>query len=69
MDYSIIVENELTTFTITLEDCEKANTNLYRIKKFDDSLCEKNIIYSLKVLKSEYWKTALILHMEKWRTI
>lgn len=50
LSYNIIVENELRTFTIIIED-NKATANLYHIKKFDNHLCEKNMIDSLTILK------------------
>lgn len=65
LDYSIIIENELTTFTITLEDSDQANTNLYRIKQFDNQLCEKNIIHSLNVLKNVLLENKFDLYMWK----
>lgn len=51
LNYKIIVENEIRTFTISIEDNEKASNSLYRIEKFDNTLSEKNIIYSAGVLK------------------
>lgn len=50
--YNIIVENELRTFTITIEDDEKATNSLYRIEKFDNQLEKKNVIHSLEILKN-----------------
>lgn len=43
MNYIITIENELRTFTITMEDSEKARNFLHRIEKFDNKLCETNI--------------------------
>lgn len=51
LNYNIIVENELRTFTILIEDSENARNSLYRIEKFDEQLCEKNIRNSLGILK------------------
>lgn len=51
LNYNIIVENELRTFTITIKDAENAQNSLYRIEKFDNQLCRENIERSLEILK------------------
>ena len=51
LNYNVIVENELRTFTIMIEDSEKAKNSLYRIENFDNQLCKRNIENSLKILK------------------
>jgi len=51
LNYNIIVENELRTFTIAIEDSEKARNCLYRIQKYDNQLCKRNIENSIRILK------------------
>lgn len=63
--YSIIVENELRTFTITIEDDEEATNSLYRIEKFDNQLAEKNIMHSIEILKSVLVKNTFNLYINK----
>lgn len=50
-NYKIIIENEIRTFDIEIEDEQKASNSLYRIEKYNNSLDEKNIIDSLYLLK------------------
>lgn len=63
LNYTIIVENELRTFTITIEDSEGAKNSLYRIEKFDNQLCEKNIRKSIGVLKKVLDKKEFDLYL------
>lgn len=51
LNYNIVIENEIRTFTIIIVDSEQAKNSLYRIKKFENQLSEKNIRNSLEVLK------------------
>ena len=51
MNYTIVVENELRTFTIAIEDEEKARNSLYRIECFDNQLSKSNIKNAIKLLK------------------
>ena len=51
LEYDIIVENEIRTFTITIIDEEGAQNSLYRIQKFDNSLEGKNIKSAVILLK------------------
>ena len=50
-NYKIEIENEIKTFDINIENKNMASNSLYRIKSFDNSLDEKNIIASLLLLK------------------
>lgn len=63
LNYKIIVENELRTFTITIEDDENAKNSLYRIEKFDNQLCEENIVKSLGILKKVLNKNEFTLYL------
>lgn len=65
LNYSIIVENEMRTFAITVEDDEKATNSLYRIVKFDNQLEKKNMLHSLKVLKSVLTENNFNLYLKK----
>lgn len=51
MNYTIVVENELRTFTIAIEDEEKERNSLYRIERFDNQLSKSNIKNAIKLLK------------------
>ena len=51
-NYSIIIDNELRSFDISIVDAEGASNVLYRIKKYKRDLCEQNIIEALKILKN-----------------
>lgn len=51
-NYKIIIENEIRTFDIKIEDSEGASNVLYRIEKFNNSLTAKNIKESILLLKS-----------------
>ncbi len=62
-NYTIIVENELRTFTITIVDIEKAQNTLYRIEKFDNQLCKSNIENSLEILKKVLVKNEFDLYL------
>lgn len=63
LNYNITVENELRTFTITIEDAENAKNSLYRIEKFDNQLCEENIGKSLGILKKVLNKNEFALYL------
>lgn len=51
LHYDIIIENEIRTFTIQIEDDQGAKNSLYRIEKFDNVLSEQNILKSLNLLR------------------
>lgn len=50
-EYNVIIESELKKFNISFKDSEGASNILYRIKKYNNDLCEKNIIEALHILK------------------
>lgn len=65
LNYNIIIENEVRTFTITIEDSEKAQNSLYRIEKFDNSLEDGNIKNALCILKRILDKNEFVLYVYK----
>lgn len=50
-NYTIVIENEFRAFDITIIDSEGAKNSLYRIQKFENTLDEKCIAESMRVLK------------------
>lgn len=52
LKYKIIIENEIRTFDITIEDEENASNSLYRIEHFENVLGKKNIFTSIILLKN-----------------
>lgn len=69
LNYDIIVENEIRTFTITIEDEGKAKNSLYRIEKFDNTLDEENIKKALCILKRILDKNEFNLYLYKDKKI
>lgn len=50
-EYTVNIESEFRVFNIIFKDSEGASNVLYRVKKYNTELCEKNIIESLSILK------------------
>lgn len=65
LNYNIIIENEIRTFTITIEDEGKAKNSLYRIERFDNTLGEENIKKALCILKKILDKNQFSLYLYK----
>ena len=63
LNYNIIIENEIRTFTITIEDSEKAQNSLYRIEKFNNTLDDVNIKNALTILKRILDKNEFVLYV------
>lgn len=58
-NYDIIIENEFRTFDISIEDSEGASNVLNRIKRYNSSLDEKDIVEALLLLKEVLEKNNL----------
>lgn len=64
-NYKIVIENEVRTFDIVIEDEQKASNSLYRIKQYNNILDEKNIIESLYLLKHVLERNNFNLYLHK----
>lgn len=64
-DLKIIIESEIRTFTIMIEDKEGASNPLYRIKKFNNILNENNIKKSLILLNEVLEENQFNLYIYK----
>lgn len=49
--YKIVVENEIRTFDITIEDEDGESNSLYRIEHFENVLENNNVFLSIMLLK------------------
>jgi hypothetical protein len=64
-DYTIVIENELRTFDITIYDAEQASTSLYHISKFKNQLNKECIQDAVILLKTVLEKNDFDMYFHK----